>query len=369
MRGKTHRVCPWWQEAANQQVPNFLVYTWKLNASIIPDAHADVDLVQITQTWIHYWMPETVCRRVHVALDAAAFLSFTQALMEQEDSAHTPFTFSTGAPPCPSLFNVYLIILMRHSARISSKPLYLHFQHTSEERSKMGMLQKQWTWGNLNKFARRHLNKTSLSSPASFRQLWCWVLSQLRKCTIENSNSKLACFEPSQGSWLVYAGGSLALLILGQPSEEPAPLCGAHLAVISLLYRLTFLTPSLASLSALPIMFPECSLSSRAPLPQGSLADVIYATSFASVRKALPDGSTRQPECSCRRPSRFAHPHSAAPHKSVTRDDADARQRHASAARDHFKKNAREHETRDFCSKAIWHGVTTRLCPAEIPLL
>lgn len=238
-----------------------------------------------------------------------------------------------------------------------------------------GCWKEQWTWGNLNKFARRHLNKTFLPSPASFRKLWCWVLTQLRKYIIENSSSKLACFEPSLESWLFYLGGSWALVILGQPSEEPVSCAELtwllyHCCIVLRFSRL----PS--PLSALPIMFPECSLSSSRPSWRPTVSRcrralwqmwfmpsllLVWGKSFltaALVSQSAPAGG---------RAALLTLIQQLRIKDEVTRDDADAR--HASAARDHFKKNTREHETQAFCSKAIWHGVTSRLCPAEIPLL
>lgn len=92
-------------------------------------------------------------------------------------------------------------------------------------------------------------------------------------------------------------------------------LFGAYLDLRSLVFSLLILTPCLGSLQNLPSC-PILQLASRslsalchlAPLlvpcpavstlPQGSLADVIYTISFAAVRRQLPEGSTRQPDCS-----------------------------------------------------------------------
>lgn len=54
-------------------------------------------------------MPEMVSRRAHVELDAAAFMSYTQTLMEQDSSAHMP---SSPSPPQQHLVLPYLEALI-----------------------------------------------------------------------------------------------------------------------------------------------------------------------------------------------------------------------------------------------------------------
>ena len=105
---------------------------------------------------------------------------------------------------------------------------------------------------------------------------------------------------------------NLCLLFCATPSFLPShpPDCCHSLSALSL--SSPSLSPSLSLFLPLSFFISVC-LPSCAVL-QGSLADVIYAISFASVRRERPEANALHAECSCGRlwaSAARAHPLSA----------------------------------------------------------